>query len=94
MDEYSLIDIYRELNPNSKKISWKQWGSQKFARLDYFLVSDSLLPYVTKCDILPAMYSDHCPITLEINFSKFKRGKGFWKFNNSLLKDPAYLALI
>ena len=40
------------------------------------------------------MYSDHCPITLDIDFSKFNRGRGFWKFNNSLLKDPSYLALI
>ena len=40
------------------------------------------------------MCSDHCPIDLEIDFSKFQRGRGFWKFNNSLLKDPEYLTLI
>ena len=40
------------------------------------------------------MYSDHCSIDLEIDFAKFQRGRGFWKFNNSLLNDPEYLTLI
>ena len=38
-------------------------------------------------------FSDHSPIVLEIDFSRFTRGKGFWKFNNSLLKDETYLEL-
>ena len=94
MSEYNLIDIFRELNPTLKKFSWKQWGSTKFARLDFFLISDSLLPYVEKADILQTCFSDHSPILLEIDFAKFKRGRGFWKFNNSLLTDSNYVDLI
>ena len=30
---------------------------------------------------------------LDINFSKFERGKGFFKFNNSLLSDPEYVTM-
>ena len=41
IDEHTLIDIFRELNPTSKKFTWKQWGSHKFARLDFFLITDS-----------------------------------------------------
>ena len=92
--EHNLVDIFRELHPDSKKFSWKQWGNQKFARLDYFLVSNTLLPFVEKADILPTCFSDHSPIILEIDFSRFSRGKGFWKFNNSLLKDIDYLEMI
>ena len=94
MAEYNLIDIFRELNPNTRKFSWKQWGSTKFARLDLFLISDSLLPYVEKVDILPTCFSDHSPILLEIDFSKFERGRGFWKFNTSLLKDKTFVELV
>ena len=32
--------------------------------------------------------------TLTIDFRNFKRGRGFWKFNNSLLKDPNYVSLV
>ena len=31
---------------------------------------------------------------MDIDFSKFRRGKGFFKFNNSLVKDPEYIKLI
>ena len=95
MAEFGLIDIFRELNPTSKKYSWKQWGSHKFSRLDYFLVSNSLTPFVQKVDFLTKCYSgDHCPILLDLDFSKFKRGRGFWKMNNSLLYDSEYVDVV
>ena len=94
INELELIDIFRNLNPTQKKYSWKQWGGTKRARLDYFLISNTLLPYVQKTEILPTCYSDHNPIIIEIDFSKFQRGKGFWKLNNSLLYDPEYVKVI
>ena len=94
MAEHDLIDIFRELHPTDRKYSWKQWGNKKFSRLDYFLISNSLLPFVHKVDILTACFSDHSPIVLEIDFSKFKRGRGFWKMNNSLLSDVNYVKII
>ena len=91
ISELGLVDIYRELHPTEKKYTWKQWGSHKFSRLDFFLISNSLLPYIQKVDILSKCYSDHCPIVIDIDFSKFQRGKGFWKMNNSLLYDLEYV---
>ena len=92
--ENHLVDIFRDINPTEKKFTWKQWGSHKFARLDYFLVSNSLLPFIVNAKIHPSCFSDHNPIELEIDFAKFSRGRGFWKFNNSLIEDPEYLNLI
>ena len=94
MSEHNLIDVFRELHPTSNKFSWKQWGTNKFARLDYFVVSDTLLPFIEKVEILPTCFSDHNPILLEVDFAKFNRGRGFWKFNNSLLKDQKYLEML
>ena len=94
MAEHNLVDIFREIHPDMKKYSWKQWGSQKFARLDFFLVSNTLLPFVQNTNILPTCFSDHSPVILDVDFSRFSRGKGFWKFNNSLLKDTNYLEII
>ena len=31
---------------------------------------------------------------MELTISKFVRGKGLWKFNNSLLESPEYINLI
>ena len=43
---------------------------------------------------MPTRYNGQCPILLEIDFSRFSQGKGFWKMNNSLLKDSKYVEII
>ena len=94
MNELDLIDVFRDLNPTSKSYTWKQWGSQKSARLDYFLVSSSLIPFVQKAETLSSLYSDHSPIILDFDFFRFQRGRGFWKLNNSLLCDEEYVTIV
>ena len=94
IEEHNLIDIWRHNNPDGRVYSWRKYNSNKQSRLDYFLVSASLLPYVSGANITPGINSDHSVIDLEIDFSKFSRGKGFWKFNSSLLGDTVYRDLV
>ena len=94
IQQYNLIDIWRELHPDERKYTWQKYNENKQSRLDYFLISASLLPFVQNASIIPGFCSDHSGIELEIDFSKFVRGRGFWKFNTSLLSDPNYLTLI
>ena len=94
MNAHNLLDIFRELNPTEQRFTWKQWGSPKFGRLDYFLTSASITPFVHKVDILPSCYSDHSPISLEIDFTRFQQGRGYWKMNNSLLYNPEYVTTV
>ena len=35
--------------------------------------------------------TDHSLVVMNMIFSLQERGRGFWKFNNSLLSDPAYV---
>ena len=55
-----------------------------------FLLSESLRPFIS----LPAYRSDHTPIILQIDFSKFKRGAEIWKHISKLLKDINYVKAI
>ena len=64
---------------------------QKKARLDFFLVSCELMILIDKEKIGPGYRSDYAMIELYITYTKFERGKGFWKFNNSLLNDCVYV---
>ena len=75
MDNFTnagLIDSFRYLHPNEVKYSW--WSMRAGARgknigwrLDYFLVSESLMPKVKQADIWDHIEgSDHCPVILEI----------------------------
>ncbi len=67
-----LVDVFRHLHPD--KVAYTYW-SYRFNsraknigwRLDYFLISASLVPQVKRIKILSEyMGSDHCPICLEI----------------------------
>ena len=66
----------------------------KQARLDYFLISNQMSNIIKSCNIKAGYRYDHSIIELEIILNKFIRGKGLWKFNNSLLKDKEYLTLV
>jgi len=67
-----LKDTFRELYPDTVKYSW--WSVRLGARpknigwrIDYFLVSPSLLPKVKESFILnDVMGSDHCPVGIEL----------------------------
>jgi len=67
-----LVDTFRHVRPTEAKYSW--WSQVTFARernigwrLDYFLVSPNLLPYVVDADIHPEVPgSDHCPVSLTL----------------------------
>ena len=68
-----FCDTWRELNPGVTGVY--SWWSYRFSarknnagwRIDYFLVSDDLMPRVEHADIYTEiMGSDHCPIGLEV----------------------------
>lgn len=76
MDAYTsngLVDTYRALNNDTIKYTW--WSYRGGARqknvgwrIDYFLVSESLLPKVKEAFILNETEgSDHCPVGIVIS---------------------------
>ena len=94
MEKSELMDIFREMHPENRRFSWRQFRGNKRSRLDFFLTSPDLLPFVEDTDIIPAISSDHSMPSLIIDFSRFQRGKGFFIFNNSLLGDKDYVLMI
>ena len=94
MAEYDLVDAYRNIHPDKKRYSWRRKNPVKQARLDYFLISNSMLEIIENCDIKPSYRSDHSIIQLNIIQNMFTIGKGVWKFNNSLLSNHEYINLI
>ena len=38
--------------------------------------------------------TDHSLVVMNMIFTHQERGRGFWKFNNSLLSDPAYVKCV
>ncbi len=64
------------------------------SRLDFFLVSEDIMALISKCDIIPGYRSDHSINNIILTISNEKRGRGFWKFNTSLLQDQEYIHIV
>ena len=92
--QLDLVDIFRKVYPSKRAYTWRKFNSIKQSRLDFFLISDSLVTDVNFVDITPGYRSDHSIICLYVNTNKKNEGrKTYWKFNNSLLKDKSYIEL-
>lgn len=91
---HNLLDVFREINPEKLRYTWRKPNPFKQARLDFFLISQSLLSMVEECNILTSYRSDHSPVMLNLKFNEFKHGKGLWKCYNSLLQDIEYIEAI
>ena len=85
IEKLDLLDIWRTTHDNIRQYTWRQNFYKKFARLDFFLVSESLLDIYADSKIKSGYRSDHNPIQLQLYISKTKKGKGVWKINNSLI---------
>ena len=61
-----------------------------------FFIPKFLQKLIQECRIIPNTFSDHSALILTIGFNEetAPRGPGYWKFNNSLLSDNEYIALL
>ena len=93
MNLYNLFDIWRNLNPETIRFTWRNKSLKIQCRLDFFLISKDLGDLAISCKILNAPETDHSAIFLHLKSDELKqdKGPGFWKFNNSLLEDFRYV---
>ena len=62
-------------------------------RLDHMFISNTLQQFVNMAEILAPISTDHYVALFSPSKKKKTclRGKGIWKFNSSLTKDPRYI---
>lgn len=95
-DLKGLVDVWRIKNPGKKTFTWRKPNTNNLvmSRLDYFFVSEDLVLRTKNTAILPRYNSDHCRLSLQLDLSVAKRGRGYWKFNNLHLSDPYFLQIM
>ena len=59
-----------------------------------FLIGEDLLGFVNDCKTVSGYRTDHSGVTLQLRLNQNDRGRSYWKFNNSLLKDREYIQLV
>ena len=73
--ETGWIDTFRHFDDSPHNYSWWSYranarNNNKGWRIDYFFATEELKDTLKKATILPAAkHSDHCPISLELDFS-------------------------
>ena len=87
----NLRDAWRLLHPRDRQFTWFSPDHSIASRLDTFLVPRLLCNQVTRCGILPCVFSDHNFVILDYDIAALPlRGPGVWKFNNSFLDDESF----
>jgi exonuclease III len=88
INEFNLIDIWRERNPSKKLFSWNGIDRNKnfsSSRIDYILCNfPREFKFETK--YLPNIWSDHKQIIIDIENSKVYKNNNFfwWKYNSEM----------
>ena len=92
MEKFDIIDIYRKVYPTKRIYSWRKFNTLQQSRLDYILLSDTLIDKVGNVDISPGYRSDHSIVSVTLlDLQLQSKPRCYWKFNNSLLKDKTYV---
>ena len=94
INSFNLTDIWRKLNPNIKRFTWRRNNPSIHSRLDIWLISDHLQDYVKDTSIKQSVRSDHSAILLYLNSFSCDKGRGYWKLNNSFVQEDDYIKLI
>ena len=89
MQANELTDAWRAMHPDMRRYTHHKRKPVCCSRLDFYLITSSLINNVTDSSIQTSTYSDHNMITLNVQFSEEKRGPGVWRLNVSLLGDEA-----
>ena len=87
-------DPLREKNSEGKLYTYYSYQGNQRARLDYVFTSEQLAPAIVDCYLLDMPVSDHRGVTIKIDFAKFSKGKGLWRFPQHLLKMEDYPPIV
>lgn len=88
-----LIDVWRHLHPQEKRYTCHK-SVRSASRIDFFLLSFSLLNSVVQTGILTCAISDHSMLFLELQLESEPVGKGLWRLNTKWIGCQEYKELI
>ena len=89
--QFELLDAWRVLNPDTRRYTWRRKRPEIQCRLDFLLVTESLMCNVKSANISTGYKTDHSLIEIKIALHSNMRGPGFWKLNTSLLTEIDYV---
>lgn len=90
LNQLGPSDPWRSLNPSSKAFSFFSHVHRTYSRIDFFLVDNRLLHWVSSSEYHCIVISDHAPTSVVINFPNHNPPHTQWKFSHFLLNNPNF----
>ncbi len=91
MTEFGLCDAWRSCHPTLREYTFFSPVHHSYYRLDFFLVSNSIMMDVRDTQIHPITISDHAPVSISLARKGVTPPNRNWRFNTSLLKDENFI---
>uniref|UniRef100_A0A3Q4ASB2 exodeoxyribonuclease III n=1 Tax=Mola mola TaxID=94237 RepID=A0A3Q4ASB2_MOLML len=87
-EELDLVDVWRFFHPSDKEFTFYSHPHISYSRIDYFLISKSLLSITEQTTIGTILVSDHAPVRFTLRLGRLSKLRPTrWRFNSSRLKD-------
>lgn len=94
MEEFSLTDIWRFLNPAKREYSFFSPVHHTFTRIDLFLIDNRLLSSISACKYDAIVLSDHAPLLMDIKMSVLSTVRPTWRLNIRLISNNDFVNFI
>lgn len=89
---YQLADKWRIVCPQERDYTFFSSVHRSYSRIDLSLVSNAVIPMVSRAHIDHIALSDHAPISLKLALQHPTSRSYNWRINESLLQDPEVIA--
>ncbi len=91
-----LQDAFRCLHPRAREFTHTATNNASSARIDRWLVSDSLLPNVSATSVTNLILSDQYGVAVPVSPSNSPppRGPGLWSMPPAIISHPAFKTLM
>ncbi len=91
----SLQDAFRCLHPQAKEFTHTATNNASSARIDRWLVSESLLPNVSAASVTDLILSDHYGVAVSVSPANAPpRGPGLWSMPPAIISHPELKTLM
>ena len=89
-EDLSLVDAWRLVNPREREYTFYSHCHKSHSRIDFFLISNTLIDSVVDCKIGAIALSDHATVELHIDLQTDRDRKGRWRLNTRILQDEIF----
>lgn len=94
MKDLNLCDPWRKINPLKREYSCFSSLSKTSSRIDYFLISVSLLSNIESCIYDSAVLSDHSPVSLLYIESQTIKSPPRWRLQPRWLQNSEFIKFV